>query len=180
MKKHEWLSCRMNRSQLFILSFFLLLLIQPALAQIVDSSAVRTDMADTTNSDEPFQTFLLILLALGMALAIGIGVAGTLLAIFLTSLLVLTGIMSIALLVACLKRSLSAGVHLLITLIAMVIGAVTGVLGLWLIQQFGSWQWNTIATLTTGIIAGMAGGWIISLLLRVMALRTLRRIGDKI
>lgn len=150
------------------------------LAQTADTSSIRAGMADTTKSDEPFQVFLLVLLALGMALAIGIGLGGTLLITFLTSLLVLTGIVSLALLIACLKRSVSAGMHLLVMLTAMVIGAAAGVAGLWLIQQLGSWQWSTTTILTTGIIAGMAGGWIISRFLRLMAQWALKKIGDRI
>jgi hypothetical protein len=141
-------------------SFLLLLLPFFCLGQISDSSSIAANAPAYVQDDE-FNIFLIFFGLAIISFSIGVAIIGAGLAVFLLTLaaaLIGTGVLSVAIVVGLIKKSLSATLKTLLYLTCSLIGAVAGIFGFWTMAMVFHLQLNSVSGLLGGLLAGVLGG----------------------
>lgn len=151
---------------LLLLAIFLLTIRgigQDRLHPQTDSLSTSVKQNNKTNSeqDDEFNLFLFALAAAFLGLILGAALIGGLTATFIILLLGLfstLGIISIAVFTGLYKRSASAVFKTLLYIICPIAGMVIGIAGIWIISLLFHLQLNHQTIVITGLTGGFIGG----------------------
>lgn len=120
---------------------------------------------NTPEDEEGMNLFLLFLVMGAMALMFGAAFVGALVAgLIMFSIIILTalGIISISFLAGLQKRSVTAGFKTFTYISSCIVGAVTGIAGVWVLFRLLNLDVNSQTTIITGIVSGFTGGLILA------------------
>ncbi|RYY15615.1 MAG: hypothetical protein EOO04_28330 [Chitinophagaceae bacterium] len=150
----------MKKMSVRLLVFLLVLLPCIGIAQVSDSTYI-VGSASAYKPDDDFNLFLLFFAIAVISFMCGVAIIGAGFAVFMLTVaaaLIGTGVLSIAIVVGLIKRSLSSTVKILLYLTCSLTGAVAGVFGFWLMEILFHLQLSPLAALLGGLTAGLLGG----------------------